>query len=249
MSAIERVEWRLTGSDPLAFLQATTTQDHAGQAIGEARWCATLDPHGRVLAFLRATPSDASTVLLDGEAACEPGIAWLSQIAGLSRCTIERTDLAAEPVEAEADAWTRISRGWVRYGIDVTNADLLNDTPLLALCTSFVKGCYRGQETVAKIQNLGHARRMYARATVPGSEALNPGTEVIVDGRATGRVTSSATDGSTVHAIVPIRAEDAAAEATIAGRTATLTPIVLAAMPTTVAPPPARPVSRAFGRR
>ena len=249
MSAVERVVWRLSGTDPLAFLQATTTQDHTGQAIGESRWCATLDQHGRVLAFLRATPLDATTVLLDGEAACEAGIAWLSQIAGLSRCTIERTDLVAEPVDAEADEWTRISRGWPRYGIDVTDRDLLNDTPLLALCTSFVKGCYRGQETVAKIQNLGHARRAHTLATLTGAEALPAGTEVVVGGRNSGRVTSSATDGTQVRAIVSIRAEDAADDATIDGRAANLQPIVLAEMPTTTAPPPARPVSRAFGRR
>ena len=191
MTHIERVVWRITGTDPLAFLQATTTQDHAGQAIGEARWCATLDPHGRVLAFLRSTPVDVSTVLLDGEAACEGGIAWLAQIAPLSRCTIERTDLVAAPVEVEAEEWTRVSAGWPRYGIDVTDADLLNDTPLLALCTSFTKGCYRGQETVAKIQNLGHARRAFVLATLTTPETPPAGSEVIVADRASGRVTSS----------------------------------------------------------
>lgn len=246
---VPRVVWRLSGPDPLGFLQATTTQDHTGQQPGETRWCATLDPNGRVLAFLRAIPADDTTVLLDGEPACEAGVAWLAQIAPLSSCVIERIDRAAEPVAAESDELTRIRAGWPRYGIDVTDADLLNDTPLLALCTSFTKGCYRGQETVAKIRNLGHARRAMAVATISSPDAPAAGAEVVVGDRVSGHVTSAAFDGTQALAIVTVRAEDAAAAASVDGHDARLEPIVLASTPTTTSAPPARPVSRAFGRR
>jgi folate-binding protein YgfZ len=241
----------LRGPDPLAFLQDTTTQDHTGQRIGEARWCCTLDPKGRVLAFLRATPIDATTVALDGEASCEAGVAWLTQIAPLSRCTIERTDDAAAPVPAERDEFTRLEAGWLRYGIDVTDADLLNDTPLLALCTSFTKGCYRGQETVAKIQNLGHARRGYARATLPGPQAPDPGTPVIAEGNAVGIVTSAASDGIRSVLIAKLPREFLGDQAEIAGHgPAQLEPITLAPDPEGPgAPPSPRPISRALGRR
>lgn len=249
MTGVERIVWEVHGPDPLAFLQATTTQDHTGQAIGEPRWCATLDPNGRVLAFLRATPLDTETVLLDGEAACEPGIAWLSSIAPLSRCSITRSERVAAPVEHEVDEATRIAAGWPRYGIDVTDADLLNDTPLLALCTSFTKGCYRGQETVAKIANLGHARRAMVRARIEGDAVPDPGTEVLVEGAASGRVTSAAATADGVRALAIVRREHTEALATIAGASATLEPIVLAKLGETLAPPPPRPVSRAFGRR
>lgn len=248
MTTIERVVWQVRGKDPLAFLQATTTQDHTGQAIGEVRWCTTLDPNGRVLAFLRSIPIDDETVLLDGEATCESGVSWLAQIAPLSRCTVSRTDRTAEPVDAERDEWTRISAGWPRFGIDVTDRDLLNDTPLLALCTSFTKGCYRGQETVAKIQNLGHARRALAKLEIASGAILEPGTGVFVDGAEIGRVTSSAMRDGTVRALASVRKEHERADVAVDGQPSRTEPIELASLDVTTPPPQVRPVSNAFGR-
>lgn len=60
------------------------------------------------------------------------------------------------------------------------------------------KGCYRGQETVAKVHNLGHPPRRVVFLHLDGSESQlpTPGDEVVVgqgEGRkAVGRVTSSA---------------------------------------------------------
>jgi folate-binding protein YgfZ len=57
------------------------------------------------------------------------------------------------------------------------------------------KGCYRGQETVAHVANLGRPPRRLVRLHLDGSvrETLPaPGAEIFVDGSAVGRVTTSA---------------------------------------------------------
>ncbi|PZU48739.1 MAG: folate-binding protein YgfZ [Microbacterium sp.] len=54
------------------------------------------------------------------------------------------------------------------------------------------KGCYRGQETVAKVHNLGHPPRRLALLQLDGSGGAlpQPGAEVTLDGETVGTVTS-----------------------------------------------------------
>jgi len=56
------------------------------------------------------------------------------------------------------------------------------------------KGCYRGQETVAKVHNLGHPPRRLVMLHLDGSEGVLPvpGDEVLLGEGAVGRVTASA---------------------------------------------------------
>ena len=70
-------------------------------------------------------------------------------------------DGAVSPENAEEVERARIAGGRVRFGVDVTPAMILNETPLIDRAVSFTKGCYPGQETVAKIRNLGRPRRTF----------------------------------------------------------------------------------------
>ena len=55
---------------------------------------------------------------------------------------------------------------------------------------SFTKGCYPGQEPVARLRHRGHVNRAAARARGRGGRA--PGDEIVYEGKAVGRVTSAA---------------------------------------------------------
>ena len=57
------------------------------------------------------------------------------------------------------------------------------------------KGCYRGQETVAKVHNLGHPPRRLVMLHLDGSDnvAVVAGDEVLLGDKVVGRVTSSGT--------------------------------------------------------
>lgn len=91
-------------------------------------------------------------------------------------------DSTAKVVDADEIERARIEDGRVLFGIDVTPEMILNETPLISHAVSFTKGCYPGQETVAKIRNLGKPRRAFV---VLRAEADIPKTDF--DG---GRVTS-----------------------------------------------------------
>jgi len=73
-------------------------------------------------------------------------------------------DPAAEPsgataVTAEAYEHERIRRGIPRVGRDIASGDLPQEGGLDAVGVSFNKGCYLGQEVMARVKSLGRVRR------------------------------------------------------------------------------------------
>jgi folate-binding protein YgfZ len=77
-----------------------------------------------------------------------------------------------------------------------TEADataLPHETDWLRSAVHLNKGCYRGQETVAKVHNLGRPPRRLVFLTLDGSDAVlpEPGTPVFFGETEVGRITSS----------------------------------------------------------
>ena len=70
---------------------------------------------------------------------------------------------------------------------------------------SFDKGCFLGQEAVAKVRNLGHPRRVVIG--VEAEATLSAGDPVLIDGEEAGTITSAAVQGgrSVALARVPWR--------------------------------------------
>lgn len=92
--------------------------------------------------------------------------------------------------ESAADA-LRIAahRPWAP---EVDEKTLPHELDLLATSVHLTKGCYRGQETVAKVHNLGHPPRRLVMLHLDGSGHLLPliGADVTLAGVAKGKVTS-----------------------------------------------------------
>jgi folate-binding protein YgfZ len=96
----------------------------------------------------------------------------------------------AHPVASPEDveAW-RIGEGIPRLGVDVIDGDLPQEAGLMDE-VSLHKGCYLGQEAVAKLQNLGRPRRLVVAFESDGDVA--PGDRLLWDGEDAGQVTSAA---------------------------------------------------------
>jgi folate-binding protein YgfZ len=107
----------------------------------------------------------------------------------------------AETSEAEAEPW-RVMTGVPRFGVDALPEDLPQEAGLSA-AVSFGKGCYLGQEAVAKVQNLGHPRRLVVALEADG--ALGAGDVLLMEGREAGRVTSAARDDHGTVALGRVR--------------------------------------------
>jgi tRNA-modifying protein YgfZ len=116
--------------------------------------------------------------------------------------------VAAGAVEVGPEAletW-RIRRGAPRMGADF-GPDALPAEVGLETTIDFTKGCFLGQESVAKVRNLGHPPRVL-RAVRSGGP-LRRGAHVLADGHPVGEITSAATDGRGTAGIARVRWEAA----------------------------------------
>lgn len=98
----------------------------------------------------------------------------------------------AEPIPAEAVEWLRIEAGTPAFGKDLDETTLPPEAGLEKTHVSYTKGCYLGQEPIARIHFLGHVNRKLMGLVFEGAEPAPPhGTPLFAaDGKEVGRVTS-----------------------------------------------------------
>ncbi len=142
-------------------------------------WQPTREPHAELLT--RVDPQgDAAT-----------GRQVFVRRAGLS----EFADAAGNLVGVAALEALRVEAGRPRFGLETDHRTIPHELGWIGGAVVLDKGCYRGQETVAHVANLGRPPRRLVRLHIDGSvrETLPPhGTEVFVEGASVGRVTTSA---------------------------------------------------------
>lgn len=83
----------------------------------------------------------------------------------------------------------RVLAGRPRFGVDVDESMLVNETPLLHRAVALGKGCYPGQESVARVLNLGGVRRLLRG--LRSDDELQRGAEVRHDATQVGVLTSA----------------------------------------------------------
>jgi folate-binding protein YgfZ len=97
-----------------------------------------------------------------------------------------------EPVGDEGvEAW-RVAEGLPRFGVDALEGDLPQESGM-ASAVSREKGCFPGQEAVAKVDRLGHPRRVVLALEAEGPASA--GDAVMRDGSQVGTVTSASANG------------------------------------------------------
>ena len=102
----------------------------------------------------------------------------------------------------------RIRAGWPVLGSELTERTIPAEvTGLVEISVSFTKGCYTGQELVARIDSRsGNVPRPVRLIQFDDPVAVDPGAEIIADSAVVGRITSSAADrrASTAVALGPV---------------------------------------------
>jgi len=96
----------------------------------------------------------------------------------------------ATPVGVEALEMWRIAAGIPRYGVDIRERDLPQETGQQQ-ALNFSKGCYIGQEIVERIRSRGAVHRRFTGFSFAGL-APPAGTKIERDGRELGEITSVA---------------------------------------------------------
>ena len=91
-------------------------------------------------------------------------------------------------VEDEELERARVAAGVPAWGKELDDSILPAEAGLDETHISFTKGCYPGQEPIARLRHRGHVNR---RLRVLEVEAAEPGDEIVLEGKAVGRVTSA----------------------------------------------------------
>ncbi len=93
-------------------------------------------------------------------------------------------------------AWEalRVAAGVPRFGFETDHRTIPQEVGWVPSAVHLTKGCYRGQETVARVHNLGRPPRRLVQLHLDGSAPRTPvpGDPVLSDGREVGVVTSVA---------------------------------------------------------
>ncbi|HEV7132917.1 MAG TPA: hypothetical protein VGN27_04185 [Gaiellaceae bacterium] len=228
----EREYVRVAGPDAADYLQRMVSNDVEALAAGEARPALLLTAKARVIAPLVVLRRGDEDFLL----LTEPGLgevvrALLQRMRLRARCEIEpeehssvlvfggdgfatdfagareQLDAALEPsLDTDELELRRIEAGVPRWGREIDDRILPAEAGLDATHVDFGKGCYPGQEPVARLHYRGHPNRALRVLTL--DEVPGDGAELVHDGKAVGRVTSAARrpDGS-VAALAYVRVE------------------------------------------
>ena len=122
----------------------------------------------------------------------------------------------AEPVSGDELERLRILAASPRWGLELDDRVLPAEAGLEDRTISFTKGCYPGQEPVARLHYRGHPNRGLRVLRLEGDALPDYDAELALDGKPVGRVTSAARDdGRGIVALAYVRREvptDAALE-------------------------------------
>jgi folate-binding protein YgfZ len=232
VAARERAFVRVAGPDAADYLQRMVSNDVAALGVGGACPALLLTPKARVIAPLVVWRRGEDDFLLLTEPELGEAVhALLTRMRLRAECEIEpeehesalvfggdgiptdvpgaaeALDAGLEPtLSAEESELRRIEAGAPRWGREIDDRILPAEAGLDRTHVSFSKGCYPGQEPVARLHFRGHPNRtlrVLELDEVPPYDA-----ELVLEGKAVGRVTSAARrpDGSVV-ALAYVRTE------------------------------------------
>jgi tRNA-modifying protein YgfZ len=210
---------RVAGPDRLGWLHSLTTQDVERLAPNTPVITLVLSPHGHVehamhgyddgeAFWAHVEPGEAADLvgwldsmrfLMQVEVADVSGDFAVIARAAQSYEIVRRDALAdargdASPCGMWAYEALRIARGEPRHGVDTDHKTIPNEVSWIESAVHLDKGCYRGQETVARVHNLGRPPRRLTLLHLDGSVDRLPATgdRVVLDGRDVGRLGSVA---------------------------------------------------------
>ena len=138
---------------------------------------------------LEQAPPDAEHAFVEGE----HGLYVTTDLGVDVICAAEdadavRTALAVDPVSEEAAECLRIESGRPRHGIDTDENTIPEEAGLNERAVSFTKGCYVGQETVARLHWKGKPNRHLRGLRLAGP--AETGTPISAGERELGRLGS-----------------------------------------------------------
>jgi folate-binding protein YgfZ len=142
----------------------------------------------------------ATTVLAAGVAVPVVGYDLIGPADAIETARRHLVDRGATAAGLNAYETARIEAGIPRFGSDITPENFPAEAGILQRAVSFEKGCYPGQETVARMHYRGHPNKRLHRLAVE-DPLPDPGTPITQNEKQVGYLTSIAllpVDGETL---------------------------------------------------
>jgi folate-binding protein YgfZ len=206
VARLARAYLRVAGPDAADYLQRMVSNDVEALGVGDSCDALLLTAKARVIAPLRIIRRGADDFLVLTEPELgdkvhtelvrmrfaakveiepEEHESWL--VLGGEEVLDERP--AGEEVgEEQVERW-RIESGIPRWGREIDDRVLPAEAGLDETHISFSKGCYPGQEPIARQRYRGKVNRKLRVLEIDG--AAEPGDELLLDGKKIGRITSA----------------------------------------------------------
>ena len=205
---------QVAGPDARSFLQGQLSQDVSDLEPGSTRMSFLLQPQGKVDAYLRVSCIADEAFLLDVDAGYGDAVvdrlsrfklrtkAEITRV-GNWQCIAELRDgelveeiiddieVEGTPADLEEYEVLRIKAGIPAMGHEIDESTIPASLGVVDRAVSFTKGCYTGQELVARIDSRG-GNTPTKLVGVRGKATV--GDPVVLDGREVGRITSAAGD-------------------------------------------------------
>lgn len=211
-----------SGSDVVRFLNDIISQELGAMAPGETRRSFLLEPQGKLQFLLwvirtedriglvtdpgrgdeLAGALNRYRIRVDVDVASEEEDRWVVvgewdgydiSWPGVERYLVIGPKPDLEKGSVEDYERLRIGAGEPRWGVDVDEGTIPHASGLVPASVDFTKGCFLGQELVARIDSRG-GNTPENLLLVEAEGGLDPGARVVADGKEVGEVTS-ASDG------------------------------------------------------
>ena len=207
VARLPRAFLRVAGPDAADYLQRMVSNDVEALDDGNACDALLLTAKARVIAPLRIIRRDRDDFLLltepelgetvraelvrmrfaaKVEVESEAHVSWL--VLGGEE-VLDEQPAGEEVGEEELERW-RIESGIPRWGREIDDRILPAEAGLDETHISFSKGCYPGQEPIARQRYRGKVNRRLRVLEIEGE--AQPDDELVLDGKKVGRITSAA---------------------------------------------------------
>ena len=214
VARLDRGYVEVSGPDAEDFLERMLSNEIATLEVGpEARPALLLTPKGRIIAPLRVVREQADSFLLITDTAelAGPVADTLQRSRFAAKCEIKvlpwdgYVHFDAEPGPGRirnSDYGVDAVETWGPRGVAPSPAPDASELEALRIEAgtpvwgkeldethiSFTKGCYPGQEPIARLHHRGHANRALRVLSVAGAQ---PGSDIVWNDKVVGRVTSA----------------------------------------------------------
>lgn len=140
-------------------------------------------------------PRDGSAFAFRGRRGEGENVEFIFPVATGEPAWVEKSKPTLRQFDAEAMERRRIGAGIPAIPADVGPGDLPNEAGLEVDAVSFTKGCYLGQEVMARLKSMGQVRRRLMRVRGDGGKLPARPAALFAGARQVGELRSAVSDG------------------------------------------------------